>query len=122
MVKGIIHQNCPLVDVRLAWNVRVQDVVAILDTGFTGDIKVPPEKVNELGLIIDHTESIVLGNNQATDVSASSAYVFLDGMRNLVSVLIAPGEVLVGVGLLKKFGFVLNADFKKNSLILYKSE
>ena len=122
MIKGKIHRSCPLVNLQVVWSQTTQDVEAIIDTGFTGEIKVPPQMIDDLGLKVTHTQQVTLGDSRKVDFLASVAYVSLDGIKNLVNVLVAPGDVLIGVELLQKFKMVLNADFKKNSLILYKSE
>src|SRR5467141_954705 len=121
MLRGIIHSNMPLISVIVAWKAGVQEHVALVDTGFTGELKLSEEKAIELGLDLTHAEPVTLGDNKTVQMPASIALVSMEGIRYVVNVLIAPGETIIGVGLLKKFQYILNIDFKFNVLTLQKS-
>ncbi len=118
MIKGIVHDNQPLISVIVGWKREVQELVALVDTGFTGELKMSPEKVSQFGLEITHTEPVALADEQVVNMSASLAYVSMEGVANVVSVLVSEGMPIVGVGLLKKFGYTLNVDFKYDTLFL----
>ena len=45
----------------------------------------------------------------------------MEGIMNVVNVLVSQGIPIIGVGLLRRFGYALNIDVKYNSLILQKS-
>lgn len=120
MIRGIVHNNRPLISVVVGWKLGVQEVVALVDTGFTGELKISPEKATELGLEITHTEPVTLGDDKTVDMEASLAMVSMEGNPNVVSVLIAQGIPIIGVGLLRRFGYALNMDVKYNSLVLQK--
>lgn len=96
-------------------------MVALVDTGFTGELKIPPDKVLQFGLEVTHTQPVSLADEQIINMSASLAYVSMEGVPNIVGVLISEGIPIVGVGLLKKFGYTLNIDCKYDTLFLQKN-
>lgn len=120
MLRGVIHNNQPLIKLVIAWNLGVQEIVALVDTGFTGELKIPPSKVSELSLQITHTEPICLANEKIVNMQASIAAVSMEGVAKVVNVLISDGMPIIGVGLLKRFGYILKANFKRDFLILEK--
>ena len=121
MIKGVIYNNRPLISLIVGWRLGVQDTVVLVDTGFTGELKISPEKALELGLQITHTERVTLADEKTVYMQASLALVSMEGVMNVVNVLVSQGTPLVGVGLLRRFGYALNMDVKYNSLILQKS-
>ncbi len=121
MITGVIENNRPYVVVTIAGSASVQQVVALIDTGFTGELKVPPEKISELGLKITHVEKVTLADGASVDMQCSVAIVALEsGAVSPANVLVSSGEILIGVGLLKKFGYKLTIDFPNNRLELIK--
>lgn len=121
MIRGIIHRNRPLISLIVGWKLGVQNMVALVDTGFTGELKVPPEKVSELGLKITHAEPVTLADEKTVAMQASLALVSMESIVNVVNVLVSPGTPIIGVGLLRRFGYALNMEVKYNSLILQRS-
>lgn len=121
MIRGIIHRNRPLIPLIVGWRLGVQNIVALVDTGFTGELKIPPEKVSELGLQITHAEPVTLADEKTVTMQASLALVSIEGTANVVNVLVSRGAPIIGVGLLRRFSYALNMDVKYNSLILQKS-
>lgn len=120
MIKGIIHNNRPLISLVVGWERGVQEIVALVDTGFTGELKISPEKALELGLQTTHAEPVTLADENTIYMQASLALVAMEGVANVVNVLIAKGMPIIGIGLLRRYGYALNMDVKYNSLILQK--
>lgn len=120
MIRGIIHNNRPLISIIAGWKLGVQQMVVLLDTGFTGELKISPEKAQEMGLEITHTQRVSLGDDRVVNMSAALAVVSMEGVKSVVNVLISRGETIVGVSLLRRFGYILTADFRYNSLTLQK--
>ena len=112
MIKGVVHNNRPLISIIVGWKLGVQEIIALVDTGFTGELKLSPEKATELGLQTTHTESV--------NMQASLALVSMEGAVNTVNVLISQGIPIIGIELLRRFGYSLNIDLKYNLLILQK--
>ena len=120
MIRGIIHDNRPLISLIVGWKLGVQETVALVDTGFTGELKISPQTAIELGLQITHTEPVILGDQKTVNMQASLAVVSMEGVMNVVNVLVTEGITIIGVGLLRRFGYALNMDVKYNSLVLQK--
>lgn len=120
MIKGVIYNNRPLISLVVGWKLGVQEFVALVDTGFTGELKISPEKALELGLQTTHTERVTLADENEVFMQASLALVNLEGVANVVNVLISKGIPTIGVGLLRRYSYILNMDVKYNSLILQK--
>ncbi len=120
MIKGIVHNDRPLISLVVAWRLGVQEVVALVDTGFTGELKISPEKAVELGLETTHAEPVMLADGNTINMRASLAVVAMEKSENVVNVLIGQGQPTIGVGLLRRFGYGLHINFKRDSLILQK--
>lgn len=118
MIEGKIVNNTLYVTVTVSWAQAVQEVVAALDTGFDGDLKLSEEKITELGLSVSHVQPIQLADGSRVNMQASFAYAEMEGAINSIDVLIAPGHPVVGVGLLKKFDYTLIADLKRDKMVL----
>ena len=119
MMKGVLRKdNRPVVPLVVGWDRGIQEIVALVDTGFNGELKMPPKMVDELGLRITHVQPVLLANDSIAQSAASLAFVNLEGITEEVNVLIAEGLAAIGVGLLKRFGYKLIVDFKYNSVVL----
>jgi clan AA aspartic protease len=120
MMHGMIYKNQPLIPIVIGWRFGAQEFIALIDTGFTGELKVSPETAEQLGLVISHTESVSLGNDEVVSMSASLAAVSMEGVMKTVSVLVSRGMPIVGVSFLKKFGYTLTLDFNLDTLSLQR--
>jgi len=120
MIKGIVHNNRPLISLIIGWKLGVQEIIALVDTGFTGELKISPDKAVELGLETTHTEPVKLADENIVNMEASLAIVSMEGAVNVVDVLIAKGMPIIGVGLMRRFGYALNIDLKYNTLNLQR--
>lgn len=91
-----------------------------MDTGFTGDLQVPPGFARELGLTIKSIEKFKIANGQIVDVPQSLAMAAMEGMANYVQVGISNGSPLAGISFLTKFGYRAIVDCKYRTVILDK--
>lgn len=120
MIEGAVYKNRPLISITIGSRLGVQEIVALIDTGFTGELKLPEKKASELGLVLTHTERIRLADDSEIDMPASLVLVSMEGVRDTISTLISRGMPIIGVGLLKRFKYILNIDFKHDILTLNK--
>jgi|SRR3989344_4541389 len=120
MIKGVVHNDRPLISLIVGWRLGVQEIVALVDTGFIGELKISSEKAVELGLQTTHTEPVMLANENTINMPASLAVVAMEDLEKVVNVLIGQGQPTIGVGLLRRFGYGLHINFKRDSLILRK--
>ena len=120
MIKGIIYENRPLIRIAVGSSLGIQEIMALVDTGFTGELKLSQKSASELGLKITHAEPVTLANEETITMQASLAEVALEGVKNTVNVLIDAGLLpIVGLGLLRRFGYKkINFDFDYNILTL----
>lgn len=100
----------------------MQELIALVDTGFTGELKVSPQTAQELGLEITHTQTIALGDGSSVIWSAALPYVSIEHKKLEVSVLIAQGPTIIGVSLLKNFGYTLTLNFPEDMFVLQSKE
>ena len=81
---------------------------AVIDTGFNGDLILPPEAISELGLKLQGYQKAVLGDGTTSQFQVYAATVILDGSRRLVEVNAATSGVLIGMGLLEGYKLEVN--------------
>lgn len=77
-----------------------QDVEAVLDTGFTGSLTLPPALVSALGLPWRSRGQVVLADGRVEQYEVHAAEVVWDGTPRTVLVQAIDTAPLVGMGLL----------------------
>lgn len=121
MIRGLVGKEIqPAIPLMVGWNRGVQEITAMVDTGFSGELKIPPKMITELGLEITHVQPVLLANGTSATMQASVAFVAMEGDTKEVSVLISEGRAVIGGGLLKMFGYKLIVDYKNGSVTLEK--
>ena len=118
MIHGAVYNSRPLISLTIGWKSKTQDVTALIDTGFTGELKISRKEANELGIQVTHTEPVTLADENTVDMSAGLAQVSMEGIQKTMEVLISDGMPIIGVGLLKKFGYILNINFPSSVVSL----
>ncbi len=98
---------------RLNVQVRAGDgsyhpVDAVLDTGFCGDLALPPIIIHQLGLVPPRIMTVVLADGSQVDVQVYQAWIAWDGTDRLSEVMDVGPEALAGLELLR--GYHLAAD------------
>lgn len=122
MVTGIVYKNRPVVKISVGRGLKMQKIVALVDTGFTGRLKLPPKAALDLDILPDRVEIVRLANGKTERMFAGVADISMEGVKNSVEVLISSGIPAIGVGLLKTFDYNLNIDFKKDTLSLISNQ
>ena len=120
MLTGQIIDNRPVIQVVVGWKLNVQDLLALVDTGFTGELKVSPNIAQELGLETTDVRTVSLGDGKPTVWGSGLATVSMEGVQKEVSVLIGDGPTIIGVSLLRNFGYTLTMDFQSDTFFLQK--
>lgn len=105
---GRIANNRPITKIVMGTGLGIQEMVVVMDTGFSGGVKIPKEKVSELGIEVTHTEYVSLADNRKVPMEAGLALVVIEGITKVVDVLMGEGVPLIGIGLLKKFKYNLH--------------
>lgn len=74
---------------------------AVIDTGFTGQLVLPPEAVDRLGLPGRGRQRAILADGRTVEVNVYLARVIWHGRERAVQVLATDGGPLVGMALLR---------------------
>ena len=77
------------------------DIEAVLDTGFTGYLTLPPVVVASLGLPFAHPMRAVLADGNRVTLRVYAATVLWDGEERDIDVFTIGNEPLVGMSLLE---------------------
>jgi clan AA aspartic protease len=81
-------------------NGQGHDIEAVIDTGFTGFLTLPPALITVLGLSWRGYASAVLGDGSLQQFDVYAATVIWDGHPRMVEIDAAATDPLVGMGLL----------------------
>lgn len=111
MMLGIVNENCEAI-IRIAvGNVSgpKQMVEAVIDTGFTGFLSLPPSIIASLGLPWSFRDTGTLGDGSEVIFDMYTATVIWDGQTQVVDVALAEADPLVGMSLLYGFKVQIEA-------------
>lgn len=120
MVHGYFRQdkNLPLVEVSIFSGEDILQAEYILDTGFSGGLKIDRAMAQRLHIIpVDDMETINADNEHAF-AGLARCYVELEGRKRLVDILISDGPPLAGIGLFTAFGYTIVVDCKRMAVHL----
>jgi predicted aspartyl protease len=116
MVNGSFLEFLPLptVKVPLLFNEAVSNPDFILDTGFSGDLKVNQETATDLGIDSKDLAATYFRNANGQRVLGGLAHGFaeLEGKRRSVEIIVADGPQLLGIKFLATFGYKAIVDCK----------
>jgi clan AA aspartic protease len=84
-------------------NGQQQEIEAIIDTGFTGFLTLPPALIAALGLSWLSRQPGILADGSVDIFDVYAATVMWDGQPRVVEVEAADIEPLVGMGLLAQY-------------------
>jgi len=121
MIKGFFHPantNIPIIQLAVAWGQSVTYPFFVLDTGFSGDLKINKQIAQDLGLIPLATEPVTNMNGEVVQAPVALAYAEIEGKKRVVSILILDGMLLAGIGLYAKFGQRVILDCKNKTIEL----
>jgi clan AA aspartic protease len=82
---------------------QLKSVRAIIDTGFTGDLTLPKNAIDELGFTLRGLQRIVLGDGSIQYFEMFVGVVIWDGQMREVEINAAETDSLVGMGLLEDY-------------------
>jgi predicted aspartyl protease len=111
MIRGLFIGNSPWIEVVIGWGQSVRKPLAILDTGFSGDLQVTPQIARELNLQIYGAIKTQIANGQVVSVPIALAVTSMEGVKKYIEVLIADSVPLVGISFLTKFSYKALAFF-----------
>jgi|SRR5580704_7231365 predicted aspartyl protease len=117
MVHGsfLADRDLPTIQVAVAFGQTVLFPTFILDTGFSGDIKVDQQTAEELGIIAQGVGYIDNANGERVPAQFSPGYAEMEGKKKPISIVIANGPHLAGIGLFSLFGYKVVVDCKNKT-------
>lgn len=121
MIAGKFIRGIPFIRVAIASESTVRRPAVIVDTGFTGDLQIPPDLADELGLETPTVTRAQIANGQIIEVPVALADAALEGQVHNVEVLISTGLPLAGIGIFSKFGYKVTVDCKNKTIVLEKA-
>lgn len=95
---------------------QAQQLEAVVDTGFTGFLTLPPSLIAGLGLVFQGTSEATLADGSRVSFDAYQAAVLWDGQSRVVLVDEADTTPLIGMLLLDKHN--LNIDVETGGRVL----
>jgi clan AA aspartic protease len=98
---------------------REQEIEAVIDTGFNGDLTLPPDLIAELSLPFRRNGRAVLGDGSEVTFNIHEAVILWDGRPRRIIVDVADTDPLLGMGLL--YGHELNLQVIEGGEALIKS-
>ena len=103
MIRGTVNDRLePMVVLEISnGDGRYQPVEALMDTGFTEDLTLPPDMVARLGLEYLERIPLFLADDQRIETSVYEGSVRWFGQDRIIRVIAAEGEPLFGMSLIE---------------------
>ena len=117
MIFGVVNNNCEAtikVAVGRIGSAKIT-VDAIIDTGFTSFLSLPPSIISDLGLPWHYRDMGTLGDGSEVIFEIYKASVIWDGQNQIIDVAASDAEPLVGMGLL--YGFKLQIEAVEGGIV-----
>lgn len=102
----------PALKVVVEFNGAVSDPEFIIDTGFTGDIKIDLKTAGELGIGNLDVTSIENANGQLIPAGFAYGFVEMENRKRSIEIVVADGPHLLGINFLATFGYKAIVDAK----------
>ncbi len=108
MITGVVTTDCePVIPIILRdASGQLHEYDAVIDTGFTGWLTLPPDLITELGLVWRELGEAILANGSRVYSDVYDATIIWDGEEIAISVYEADSDPLVGMRM--TYGFELN--------------
>jgi len=117
MITGTVNSRYEMVIKLAVRNSAGQDqeVEAVLDSGFTGSLTLPPSIMASLGLAWRSRSSAILANGNVVQFDIHSATIIWDGMARPILIQAIDNVPLIGMALL--VGFDLRARVRVGGVV-----
>ena len=101
---GLTEEGVPWVPVEIG----DRTVEAVIDTGFNGELALPADLVNQLGLTPIAFVFVELADGSWHVMPVSTGRISIGGMELPVEIVIGAAEPSIGTGLLRHFRLILD--------------
>lgn len=120
MINGKFYGNLPFTELTLGWGQSIRKTHFVLDTGFTGDLTVPPQIADELRLEIVGVQTTGIADGTNSTMPTALAFTEMEGSKQEVNILITKSFPLAGIGFFTKFGYQIKINCKNKTIELHK--
>ncbi|MBD2325692.1 clan AA aspartic protease [Alkalinema sp. FACHB-956] len=105
MISGYVNANREaIIQVAIVGSSKqLKSVRAIIDTGFTGDLTLPRDVIDELGFTLRGFQRVILGDGSVQYFEMFVGIVIWDGQMRDAEINAAETDSLVGMGLLEDY-------------------
>ena len=107
--------NMPYVYVAVIFGEKTSNVSFVLDTGFSGDLKIDEWTANDLGVVEADQIDFTNANGEIISAGFVLGYAEMENRRVPVRIVIANGSRLAGMGLFTVFGYRIVVDTRKKT-------
>ncbi len=115
MTGSFTSEGEPALPVHVAGPAGTLNIDAVVDTGFNGELTLPQEQIDALGLPKATVTEVILADGRVRDVPMYDAEAVLAGLSREVFITEAPTTPLIGTGLL--WGFSLYVEFQTGGAV-----
>lgn len=121
MMQGFVNENCEaIISIAVGHgNKRKQMIKAVIDTGFTGFLSLPPSIIESIGLPWIFRDMATLGDGSQVIFEMYRAEVIWDGKVLVVDVASSDADPLVGMSLL--YGYKVQIEAIEGGLVTIES-
>lgn len=116
MMQGVVSGRHALLMLTLRGLSNQGNADVALDTGFTGQLTLPPAAIAALGLPLDHYRPATLADGSTILMAVHKAVILWDGAERSIDVLEAEGLPLLGTSLLD--GYEVLIEFKDGGRVV----
>lgn len=96
------HGSEPVIGIRVLGGYDLEmDVEAVVDTGFTGELTLPPGMIERLALVPTGSRDATLADDHTVDIAAYDAEILWHRIVVRIEALAMGGTPLVGMELLR---------------------
>jgi clan AA aspartic protease len=105
MITGIINARGEAVVRVVVGNTATQRLVidAVIDTGYTGCLTLPPSTIAALGLRWRGSEDVTLGDGAMTKFDVYSGQIIWDGAYRMIKIHESSTDALIGLRMLQGY-------------------
>ena len=105
MISGYVNANREaIIQVAIVGDSKqLKSVRAIIDTGFTGDLTLPRNIIDQLGFTLRGFQRVILGDGSLQYFEMFVGVVIWDGKMKEVEINAAETDSLIGMGLLEDY-------------------
>jgi predicted aspartyl protease len=120
MIQGsfLIDENLPAISVAVSFGQTVLYPSFILDTGFSGDLKVDEQTAADLGIVAPGVGYVTNANGERVLAGLAQGYAEMEGKKAPITIIIINGAHLAGIGLFSVFGYKAVVDCRKKEAYL----